>query len=476
MATRKRSYTPATALVRTSPQAAVMPEAIPEGKGGELIKVEPWGANNLLPQEMLRILYDSGTATTCVDRLALFINGKGFASKVTANTMVNPTQTLNQLLAEASAIAAVGLGVAYIMRFTYGGERGHLYVADVDCLRREKDGPRFVLNAKLAEGKMPVNDNEVYLPYNPLATQQEISAEVMAASGSESGYWGHVWFNFTAKMGRKLYPYAEWWAAKEAIQADAEAPRYDLKQFANGFYPDAIYTVVGSKFADAPDEDWEPADGETEADRPDLPSPDFVALQKNIKAMKGAKSESSVLINVVDTADEKPQIEFLDKGPNSKGLTDATNRIEGRVYRRMGVPPALCGVAEPGVLGSNQQIVNEIKLFGLTVEPRRALCVDPLAHFYPLLDFTVTPLDPVDYIDPTVAAKMTDDELRATRGLAPIEKPQDTEAEKTLKGLNGLSPLVATKVLDNMTAEEIRGLVGLAALTPITKPRPKAKA
>ncbi|MGI4736127.1 MAG: hypothetical protein ACRYG7_13200 [Janthinobacterium lividum] len=421
MAPRPKTRTPGSALLHTGPLADVLPTAVPEGKGGELIQVEYWGANNQLPQEVLRVLYDSGTASTCVERLGLFIGGKGFASEITATTMANPFQTFNQLLAEASEMAAVGLGVAFIHRYTYGGELAEVYVTDTDCLRREKDGNRFVVNVKLATGTMPVTHNEVYLPYDPLATPEQLSEEVIAAAGSETGYWGHIYFSFTKKMGRKRYPIPVWWAAKEAVEADAEAPKYDLKQFRNGFYPDAIMTVVGKKYDDVPtDENWKPGEGESEYDMPMSKSPDRIAIEKDLKALKGSSSEASILLNTVETEDEKPQIDWVDKGPNSKGLTDATNRIEGRVYRRMGVPPVLCGVSEPGVLGSNQQIVNSVQLFGLTVNPRRALITEPLKQWFPTMDFTVRPLDPVDYIDPAVAAAMTQDELRALRELPPL--------------------------------------------------------
>jgi hypothetical protein len=434
MASRATRRTPSSSLVRPTSAVAALDEAVPSGKGGELIKVDKWGDNNLLPQEMLRILYDSGTATTCVERLGLFIGGKGFASDVTAKTMANPTQTLNQVFAEAAAISAVDIGVAYIIRFTYGGEVGEVFAAEVDCLRREKDGDRFVINPKLATGSMPVLHNQVYLRYDPLATPAEISEQVIAAAGSEAGYWGHVWFNFTAKMGRKRYPFPAWWSAKEAVEADAEAPKYDLKQFRDGFFPDAILSVVGKKFGDVPLNDgWTPSEGQTQDDEPMTKSPDLIALENNIKALKGSQTRSGVMINVVEEKEELPQIDFIDKGPNSKGLTDATNRIEGRVYRRFGVPPVLCGVSEPGVLGSNQQIVNSIQLFGLVVNPRRELCVEPLEKLFPGLDFTVTPLDPVDYIDPAVAAEMTPDELRATRGLPPLAEVENPTNKPTPK-------------------------------------------
>ena len=52
---------------------------------------------------------------------------------------------------------------------------------------------------------------------------------------------------------------------------------------------------------------------------------------------------------------------------------------------------------------------------------------------------------------------MTQDELREKVGL-----PQsDVEANKVAEAIGLLSPLVATKVLDNMSIEEIRQLIGL---------------
>lgn len=428
----RRRTTSTSALITPAPRAAGTADIVPgEGKGGVQLKTEAWGEGNKFPQEVLRILYDSGTATTCAERIEQFVVGKGFASEITGSTLANPGQTFNELLAEAGAYASVGLGVAYIVRFTYGGEPGEVYVAAVDCLRREKEGERFVLNPKLPAGKMKADDNEIYLPYDSQTGPAELAEEVLAAVQSETGYWGHIWWSFTKKVGRPRYPVPGWWAAKEAVEADAEASRYDLKQFRNGFYPDALLAVVGKRFTDeVPVENWQPGAGQTEDDRPYVESPDLADLKKNVKALKGSNSDSSVFLVAVEAKDEIPNLQFFNQGPNSKNLTDATARLEGRVYRRFGVPPVLCGVSEPGLLGSNQQIVNSIQLFDLVVSPARELVVGPLRQLFPHLDFTVKPLDPVDYIDPAVAAQMTPDELRATRGLPPLAEAQPTNTPR----------------------------------------------
>lgn len=430
MAAARRTRTTTSAVLSAAPRPAATPDIVPgEGKTGVQVKSEAWGEGNKFPQELLRILYDSGTATTCAERIEQFVVGKGFASELTGRTLANPEQTFDELLAEAGAYVSVGLGVAYIVRFTYGGEPGEIYVAPVDCLRREnpKQGNRFIINPQLAAGKMPAAENEVYLPYDRQTGPAELAEDVLAAVQSETGYWGHLWWSFTKKVGRGRYPVPGWWSAKEAVEAEAEAPRYDLKQFRSGFFPDAIMTVVGKRFTEeVAVEGWKPGPDQTETNRPYIESPDLTDLKKNIKALKGSNSDSSVFLLAVEADTEIPDLKFLNQGPNSKNLTDATARLEGRVYRRFGVPPVLCGVSEPGLLGSNQQIVNSIQLFGLVVNPARELVVGPLRQLFPHLDFTVTPLDPVDYIDPAVAAVMTEDEKRATRGLPPLAKEVQT--------------------------------------------------
>jgi hypothetical protein len=212
------------ALVRTGYQPPQSVAAVPTSTTGEVVKIEPWGPGNQLPQELVKLVYDSGTATVCIDRLEQFIGGKGFANQATAERMANPEQTFNQLWAEMANYCAWGLGVAYIIRYPFGGEMefAEIWAGAVDCLRVEKGGQgRYVINFKLAEGKMPTGENQVYLPYRPEATAEEISAEVLAAVHSEAGYHGHLYFNFPYRVGRNLYPIPSWYAAREDVEADA---------------------------------------------------------------------------------------------------------------------------------------------------------------------------------------------------------------------------------------------------------------
>lgn len=420
-ATPRRSSSSNTPKVLRTGAPALPLAAVPAQAGAGAVKVHNWGEGNQQPQELLRAAYDSGTAEACLRILAQFIGGKGFAAPATALARANPSQTFNELLAEAKHYAALGIGVGLALRFDYSGQNPDIYVIGVDCVRRERDGSgRYVFNDRLAVGRMPIQDNRLYLPYHPTASPEELAAEVLEAAEHPAGYWGHLWWRFEKRVGRNRYPVPHWYAGKEDVEADAQLPRYDLKQLKNGFMPDAILTLIGEKYEDIEDSSWSPGPDQTEDDRPFVKSPARIGAENAIRDLKGAATTSSVMLVTGQSKDELPQIDWVDKGPNSKGLTDMSQRIEGRVYRRFGVPPVLDGVEQPGKLGTNQQIVNSIKLFNLVVEPSRALITESLAHLRPDLDFAVVALNPVDYIDPAVTAVMTPDELRALQGLPPL--------------------------------------------------------
>lgn len=419
--TPRRSKTGTAPLLSTRGSGTPALPAVKAQGGVGAVKTYRWGDNDQLPQELLRLAYDSGTAEACLRILAQFIGGEGFASAATGLAMANPEQTFDELLAEAKHYAALGLGVGLALRYSFAGTDPDIYVIGVETTRRERDGSgRYVFNDGLAVGRFTPARNRLYLPYHPSRTPEELAAEVLEAAEGPGGYWGHLWWVFEKRVGRHRYPVPHWYAGKEDVEADAQLPRYDLKQLKNGFMPDLVMTLTGSKYNDIPLEDWTPGTGQTEEDRPWVKSPDRLAAEAAIKALKGSATESSVMLNTVESKDEMPQLDWVDKGPNSKGLTDMRNRIEGAVYRRFGVPPVLDGVEQPGKLGTNQQIVNSIRLFNLVVQPARATITAPLAHLRPDLDFTVKELNPVDYIDPAVTAVMTVDELRDLQGLPPI--------------------------------------------------------
>jgi len=97
----------------------------------------------------------------------------------------------------------------------------------------------------------------------------------------------------------------------------------------------------------------------------------------------------------------------------------------------------------------------------LTALDYQGLITRSLETIFPQFDWSIEPLELIEEIPDWLVAKLTADEIRELGGYAPIEVEDGKSGTSTSDALSALSPLVATKVLERMTDEEIRGLVNL---------------
>jgi hypothetical protein len=79
-------------LTTRSSERPALP-AVKAQVGAGAVRVFNWGDNNLLPQELLALAYDSGTAEACLRILAQIIGGEGFVKEATGKAMANPEQS-----------------------------------------------------------------------------------------------------------------------------------------------------------------------------------------------------------------------------------------------------------------------------------------------------------------------------------------------------------------------------------------------
>lgn len=422
------------------------------------LDVHKYGDNNLLPNEIMEMVYDSGTASACYSKLAQFLYAKGFVNEAASKLQVNEHQTANALLAELVPYRALLRGTAYAVNFSILGTEKEVACIPFECVRKLKNG-RFVVNFGLSEGKQKKEDDMEFLPFNPYATPEEISQEIIDYIDAGNVYYGHMYYSFRKRPGQNIYPIPDYFAGKEDIETDAEISRFERKNIKNGFFPDAMLTAIGEEYDDVVVRN----DDGTETS---APSDAKTGLVKTIKSIKGGETEATVLLITAPNKESVPDLKTFDRGPGLKSMEGMTDRVANKVARHFGVPPVLIGLSTEGKLGNNQELLNSIKLFGLVLAPMQDDIKRDFEVLFPGHDWSISSLNPFDYIDPVIAAKMTDDEIRSFGGLPELEKPQSSEMEKTLAALNSLSPLVANKVLESLSSEELRGLIGFTGPKP----------
>jgi len=170
-------------------------------------------------------------------------------------------------------------------------------------------------------------------------------------------------------------------------------------------------------------------------------------LRSTIDKMKGAANSGKAVAFFANSQDQLPKIESIPTNSNDKLFQEASGLNTEQICFAHTIDPILMGVRTTGSLGSGSDIKQAYVIFEKNVVmPLREQVADIFNDILRIAkinaDFTINNFQ---IINETI-----------------VEIEGD--ASKTSDALNSLSPLVATKVLEQMTPNEVRAL---ASLPPI---------
>jgi hypothetical protein len=170
-------------------------------------------------------------------------------------------------------------------------------------------------------------------------------------------------------------------------------------------------------------------------------------LRNTIDKMKGAANAGKAVAFFANSSDQLPKIESIPTNQNDKLFQEASGLNTEQICFAHTIDPILMGVRTTGSLGSGSDIKQAYVIFEKNVVmPLREQVADIFNEILRIAkinaDFRINNFQ---IINETI-----------------VEVEGD--ASKTQDALNAMSPLVATKVLDTMTPNEVRAL---ASLPPI---------
>jgi hypothetical protein len=170
-------------------------------------------------------------------------------------------------------------------------------------------------------------------------------------------------------------------------------------------------------------------------------------LRNTMDKMRGAQNAGKAVAFFSNSPEQMPKIESIPTNSNDKLFQEASGLNTEQICFAHTIDPILMGVRTTGSLGSGSDIKQAYVIFEKNVVmPLREQVVDIFNDILRIAkinaDFTINNFQ---IINETI-----------------VEIEGD--ASKTSDALNSLSPLVATKVLEQMTTNEVRAL---ASLPPI---------
>lgn len=278
-------------------------------------------------------------------------------------------------------------------------------------------------------------------------SKEKTELEFIPDYDAENGSGKQIYALKSYGIGTEYYPKPEYLGLVPCAEVETEISNYHLNAIKSGFHIGTIITFIGKPSPTEQDE-----------------------IERQLKnKFQGTDAAGSLLLQFTRDKDGQPQITRLAADDLDKKFETLTKWVDQQLTAGHHMSPIIAGIKTEGQLGGRSEIDLAFDLFKNTwVKPNQKVLenwINKLYEFYGFEDRIrfkeVRPIAPFEYKD--IVAYMTKDEIREYAGLARLK--EDTGTVSLADTLGVISPLVATKVLEKMTDDEIRSIVNLDALT-----------
>lgn len=414
-------------------------------------KVKGWvtyGEQNDYPNYLLGLFNDSAKHAAIVRGKADYIRGNGFAFKQKDQASTNSkTQTIidkanadGESLSDVLGKAAFDVelfGGAYLeIHFNKKKQVSEIYHLDFSNVRTNKAKTLFYFSEEWHKESG-----------TSLIQNSQVKPEEIPAFDKENPKGKQVLFIEQYTPGKRIYPLPGYFGCMRYIQVDINIAEFHLNGTNNGMFTSKIINFNNGV--------------------PSLEDQDKIEKKVN-KKFAGTKNAGKIMLSFNKSKDNAPTVDDLSATELDKHFDILNKTVQQELYSGHRITsPMLFGIKTEGQLGGRAELQEASELFENTyVNSKREFFEK---HINNILEINGLPpvylqkSEPIGYAisQTAIDASLTEDEKRERLGLKPKEVDNENGTEKLVKAINGLSPLVANKVLASMTNNEIRSIAGL---------------
>jgi hypothetical protein len=235
-----------------------------------------------------------------------------------------------------------------------------------------------------------------------------------------------IWCYEGMSMGQDIYPIPKYASANNWIFLDGEMSMLQKSNILNSIFPSFVINFPKK-----------PA-SEEEKDE----------IKDTIQGLKGAKNAGKSAAFFGIGKENMPEIHSLPINQNDSLFQQTTESIDSKICQAHTIDPILMGIRVSGKLGSGTDIKQAYIIFEKNViMPLRQECENIVNAIFSMFEIPAT-ITIKDY-------QIVNETIIET---------EEGDGSQTQDALNAMSPLVATKVLESMSQNEIRALAGLGAV------------
>jgi len=397
-----------------------------------------FGKKNDYPNYLVDLFNKSAKHNAIIKGKVNYITGNGFKIKEGVDPIgeqfiaqANRVESLTEVLRKASIdIELFGGAYLQIIWSVTGENLAEVYHVDYTKIRTNADNTQFWYSENWEDRKYK---REIFNGFNSQLRQ-----------GTQIMYLKEYRPNLNA------YALPGYFGALNYVESDIEISKHVLGNAQTGFSASKLITLPNG----------EPSDDEKRQ------------IERKFTDRFTGSDGKKFILSFVNDASRKPVIEDL-------GASDITKEDFGNVDKMIQqnifaghqiTAPDLFGISTPGQLGTRQQMRDSYEIFKNTYVNDKQIFLEQVFSLLAKLhgansELQIVPVEPIgiEFSETIIAANLTKDEIREKLGAPALEPKTTSTSQDVIDAINSLSPLVANKVLESMTANEIRSLIGLMA-------------
>jgi hypothetical protein len=391
-----------------------------------------YGDRNDYPNYLVELFNKSAKHNAIVKSKVHYITANGWSGSPEAEPFidkVNRMESLEDLTRKVSLDAELFGGYYLEIIWSVTGQLSEIWHCDYTKIRTNKDNTQFWYKEDWADRNEKA---EVYPAFNPA-----------------NPYGKHILYIKEYRPNMGYYSLPGYFGALNYIESDIEISKHVLGNAQTGFSASKLITLPNG----------EPSDDE----------------KRNIEKrftnrFSGSDGKKFILAFVNDSA-RKPIVDDL-------GTSDITKEDFGRVDSLIQTnifsghqitTPSIFGIAEAGKLGSRSEMRDGYEIFKNTYVNSKQMHLESVFNMLfkyrgiEDADLKIIPTEAIgiELTENGLLQIMSKDELRDKVGLMALEEKTSSTNQDVIDAINSLSPLVATKVLNQLTPNELRALISL---------------
>lgn len=401
----------------------------PEYKEKKKVGYVEYGQKNDYPNYLVELFDKSAKHNAIIKNKVNYICGNGWTGgDEEFVNKINRVESLADLTYKVSTDIEL-FGGAYIeVIWNSNNQVAELWHIDYTKIRTNKDNTQYWYKDNWLDNK---EEPIVYAGFNP---------DVPVGS--------QIYYAKEYRPNNNTYSLPSYFGALNYIESDIEISKHVLGNAKTGFSASKLITLTDGNV--------------TEEEQRTI----FKQFQKTYTGSDGVK----FMLSFVNDASRKPVIDDLGQSDLTKeDFSRVDELIQTNIFSGHQITtPSIFGIAVAGKLGSRTEMRDGYEIFRNTYVNSKQIFLESLFNMFAgygghSQDLKIIPTEPVgiEFTELILSQIMTKDEMREKAGLKALEVKKQSTNQDVLDAINSLSPLVANKVLDQVTPNELRGLIAL---------------